>query len=131
MAVSQQRSIGRVCSRGHVFQGGEPCPVCWPGYRTYEVEAPLWLYPGKEANWHFVTVPVVQSEQIRERFGASGRGWGSLPVSVTIGGTTWKTSLFPDTKAGAYLLPIKAQVRKSEGLRAGQTVHLTVEMLTD
>lgn len=129
--MAQRPTTAKVCSRGHAFRGSEPCPACWPGYRTYSVKADVWLYPGKEANWHFVTIPIEQSKCIKERFGASGRGWGSLPVNVTIGKTTWKTSLFPDTKAGAYLLPIKAQVRKGEHISAGDAVHLTVEMLTD
>jgi hypothetical protein len=49
-----------------------------------------------------------------------------IPVAVQIGGTAWKTSLFP--KNGRYILPLKAWVRKAEGLELGDiaTVQLTV-----
>ena len=117
----------KTCSRGHTFKGSEPCPLCWPGYRTYEMKSKLWIYPG-EAAWHFVTLPKKDSDLIKKRFEGLTRGWGSLPVIVTIGDTNWKTSIFPDKKAGAYLLPIKADVRKKEKLEAGKAVTFSIEI---
>jgi hypothetical protein len=38
------------------------------------------------------------------------------------------TSIFPDRKAGAYLLPLKAEIRKSEKIRAGDTVRFVLEV---
>jgi hypothetical protein len=49
-------------------------------------------------------------------------GWGVIPVVVTIGATEWKTSLFP--KDGRYLVPLKDQVRRAEGLGAGDEVRV-------
>ena len=92
------------------------------------MRAKVWLYPGQEANWHFVTLPKKQSQQIKERFGSFKRGWGSLPVKVTIGKTTWNTSIFPDKKAGAYLLPLKADVRKQEKIQDGKSIMFVVEI---
>ena len=45
-----------------------------------------------------------------------------------IGGTGWKTSLFP--KDGRYIVPVKAWVRKAEGLEVGDmvTVRLAVDV---
>lgn len=77
----------------------------------YTMRATVWLSPGL-TSWHFVTLPKRQSAEIKEHFGVMHRGWGSLPVVVTIGKTSWRTSIFPDRKAGAYLLPLKAEVRK-------------------
>jgi hypothetical protein len=42
------------------------------------------------------------------------------PVTAQIGGTGWKTSLFP--KDGRYIVPVKAWVRKAEGLDVGDVV---------
>jgi len=54
-------------------------------------------------------------------------GWGMIPVSAEIGATRWATSLFP--KDGRYVVPIKAAVRKAEGLEVGDTV--TVRLFVD
>jgi hypothetical protein len=93
----------------------------------YRLQAKVWLYQGKAA-WHFVSVPKKQSAAIARFFGGMTRGWGSLPVLVTIGRTSWTTSIFPDRKAGTYLLPLKAQVRESEKISAGDTIRLRIEI---
>jgi hypothetical protein len=66
--------------------------------------------------WRFLGLPKKQGQEIKERFGSQAKGWGSLPVSVTIGKTTWDTSIFPDKKSGSYLLPLKAKIRKVEDI---------------
>jgi hypothetical protein len=97
--------------------------------KVYRVTAKVWLYPGESANWHFITIPKPTSKEMKETHGAHARGWGSLPVSVTMGETTWTTSIFPDAQSGTYLLPLKAQVRRKEGLFEGDTVTLTCTIL--
>jgi hypothetical protein len=62
------------------------------------------------------------------QFGNLKRGWGSFPVIVTVGATNWKTSIFPDKKTGEYLLPLKAGVRKKEGIVADNTISLLLEI---
>ena len=95
----------------------------------FRFHARVWLYSGA-SGWHFVTVPEDTSELIREAHRPNHRGWGSLPVAVTIGKTTWTTSIFWDKKAGAYLLPIKAEVRKTEAVELGDDVNVSVEIRT-
>lgn len=53
-------------------------------------------------------------------------GWGVIPVTAHINDTGWTTSLSP--KDGRYLVPVKASVRKVEGLDTGDvvTVRLTI-----
>lgn len=85
----------------------------------------IWVYQGPAA-WHFVTIPKKQSADIKKRFGANARGWGSLRVAATVGKTTWASSIFPDKKSGTYLLPLKLEVRKKEGLAHGDTVALKI-----
>lgn len=89
------------------------------------MKSKVWLYPGM-AGWHFLTVPKKHSDEIKKKFGANARGWGSLPVTVTIGKTSWRTSIFPDKKAGAYLLPLKAEVRRKEKLADEDEVSYTL-----
>ena len=93
----------------------------------FTIQAHVWLYPGM-SGWHFITIPEDVSEEIQDRFGDQKRGWGSLPVEVTVGTTTWKTSIFPDTKTKAYVLPIKSDVRKKEGIVANTSVTLLLEI---
>jgi hypothetical protein len=94
---------------------------------TYKMKAKVWLYSGMAA-WHFITLPQKESAKIKEIFGGVKKGWGSIPVQVTIGNTTWKTSIFPDKKTGAYLLPLKADVRKKEKIFEGDTINFIIEI---
>lgn len=95
---------------------------------TFPFKADIWIYPG-EAGWHFVTVPKTVSARIKKQFGDRARGWGSLPVRVTLGAYVWKTSIFPDAESGTYLLPLKADIRKRAKVYAADTVRLVIELL--
>ena len=97
--------------------------------RTYKVTIKIWLYPGESSNWHFISVPKKESADINKRFSEFKKGWGSLPVQVTLGKTTWKTSIFPDKKSNTYLLPLKAQVRRKEGLEVHDSVTVKFNVL--
>jgi hypothetical protein len=90
-------------------------------------DAEVWEYQGSAA-WFFVSLPEETADDIDERYGHLAAGFGSLRVEVTIGSTTWRTSIFPDTKRGTYLLPVKKQVRIAEALSEGSicSVELTV-----
>lgn len=90
--------------------------------------APLWRYEG-DAAWYFVTVPVDVSDDVRELTEGSRRGFGSVRVRATVGGTTWTTSVFPDSKRGAFLLPVKKAVRAAEGLEDGDDVRVALQVL--
>lgn len=96
-------------------------------HNQYKIRAHVWLYPGM-TSWHFVTVPKDVSEDIKHNFGDRKRGWGSLPVVVSIGNTSWKTSIFPDKETGGYLLPLKAVVRKKENIVADTNVSFLLEI---
>ncbi|MAZ56622.1 hypothetical protein CL653_02430 [bacterium] len=80
---------------------------------VYKLKSKILVYP-EMSGWRFLVLPKEVSVKIKEQFGSNARGWGSLPVEVTIGKTIWQTSIFPDKKSGTYLLPLKAQVRKKE-----------------
>lgn len=90
---------------------------------TYRFDAELWEHEGQGA-WHFVTVPADLSEDLRLDSGPR-RGFGSVPVRVTIGGSTWSTSVFPSA-AGPFLLPVKKAVRRAEDLQEGDVVEVAL-----
>lgn len=91
---------------------------------AYEFGAELWRYAG-EAAWYFVTLPTDVADDIAEA-APDRRGFGSIPVEVTVGATTWHTSLFPDTKAASYVLPIKRGVRTAESLADGDEMVIRI-----
>lgn len=95
---------------------------------VYKMKSEVWLYPGM-AGWHILGVPKKQSAEIKGRYGARAKGWGSLPVEVTIRKIIWTTSIFPDKKSGTYLLPLKALVRKKENIFARDIVSFSIEIL--
>jgi hypothetical protein len=87
----------------------------------------IWRYEGP-GGWFFLTIDKKTAHGIRF-FSEDRTGkLGSVKVRAKIGKTSWETSLFP-TKAGEYLLAIKASVRKSEGLSEGDRVRAKLELL--
>ena len=96
---------------------------------AHTFESELWVYPGEVASWYFVTVPRGLSETIKAISGKR-KGWGSVRVSVTVGAVQWATSVFPESKSGSYILPIKAEVRRKASLRAGDNVSVTLQLVS-
>jgi len=92
---------------------------------TFKCKSEIWLWKGKAA-WHFITIPLKLSKEIKA-FDIPRKGFGSVAVKVTIGNTTWQTSIFPEKK-GTYVLPIKAAVRKSENLKSGDKVSVKITL---
>jgi hypothetical protein len=93
----------------------------------YQLRSKVMVYPGM-ASWRFTGIPQKEGKEIKKTFGTHARGWGSLPVSVTIGKTTWDTSIFPDTQSGSYVLPLKAKVRKTEGIEDDSVVSFSLRL---
>lgn len=77
------------------------------------------------APFFFVALPAEESGEVRSIASAVTYGWGMIPVRVRIGGTAWRTSLFP--KDGRYLVPLKVAVRKAEAIGEGDEVAVRVE----
>lgn len=94
---------------------------------TYGFAAPLWQYDGP-GGWHFLTLPEDLADEILERASGQPRSFGSVPVVVTIGSTTWSTSLFASKASGSYVLPVKAQVRREARLSVGDLVECSVQL---
>lgn len=93
-----------------------------------EFAAELWLWQSTGA-WVFLSLPADVSEEIRQQPRPPRPGFGSIRVRVTIGGTAWGTSIFPDSKSGRYILPVKKAVRAAEGLEIGDTAAVGLQLL--
>ena len=95
---------------------------------TFTFTAELWLHPA--GSWVFVSVPEDESDEIDQVAPHPG-GFGSVRVEVQIGDSTWRTSVFPDSKRGCFVLPIKKPVRRAEGIDIGDVVEVELTVLMD
>tara|TARA_R110002124_G_scaffold75304_3_gene202080 strand:- start:3608 stop:3904 length:297 start_codon:yes stop_codon:yes gene_type:complete len=78
---------------------------------------------------HFLQVPPDVGVEIKD-IPTPPRGFGAVAVEVTIGATTWRTSIFPNgSPADSFFLPVKAAVRRAEDLEAGDTADVTLQLL--
>jgi Domain of unknown function (DUF1905) len=94
---------------------------------------PLWRWttPAAPAAWFFVTIDGAAGEALSatalmRRLEGLSKGFGSLKVTARIGDSVFKTSVFPSKELG-WMLPVKATVRKAEGLGEGDEVEVTLE----
>ncbi len=93
----------------------------------------LWRWSGGNGgSWHFLTVDGAAGEALSgtalmRRMERTIGGFGSLKVTARIGDTTFRTSLFPSKEMG-WLLPVKASVRRAEGIGEGDQVAVTLEV---
>ena len=92
---------------------------------THTFKAELRLHGDMPGSWYFITLPLNAADEIRAT--TERRGFGSVRVRATIGESTWETSVFPDTKTGSFLLPVKAAVRLEQDIDNGDRVDVTVE----
>jgi hypothetical protein len=87
----------------------------------------MWKWQGSGA-WYFCTLPKKYAADVQKLVNKK-RGWGSFRVRAMIGKNAWDTSIFPDSKSGTYLLPIKRTIRRAEELDEGDTVRIKIQML--
>ncbi len=98
---------------------------------SFSFTSKCWLWQAEKAAWHFVTLPEEQSEEIKffsENNTTKKRGWGAVKVKATIGQTSWETSIFPHKESNAYILPIKAAVRKAEQVEVNREVAVDLQI---
>ncbi|WP_353988318.1 DUF1905 domain-containing protein [Ruicaihuangia caeni] len=95
----------------------------------FEFDAELWRWHARRHElWTFVSVPAEASAEILEVSAGLAGGFGSLRVEAVIGGTTWRTSIFPGGD-GTYALPVKKAVREAESLSLGDVVTVAIELV--
>lgn len=97
---------------------------------TYEFDAEMWLWDARKTDsWTFVSLPTDIADEILELAAPYARGFGSVRVEVRIGAMVWRTSIFPDSKARTYVLPVKREVRRAEGIEAGDRVRVRLTLV--
>lgn len=88
-----------------------------PLHFAFEAEVIYWRGP---APFFYAPMPPDQAARLAPIAKSVTYGWGVIPVMATVGGVTFKTSLFP--KDGTFLLPLKAAVRRTAGITAGDVI---------
>lgn len=89
--------------------------------------AKVWAQESTGA-WHFVTLPTDLSKRIRTLTTGQLKPFGSFRVKARTGLSRWETSLFRDTKREAFLLPVKANVRRKERIMPGDTIEVAITL---
>lgn len=90
-----------------------------------EFTANVWFWKGP-APWYFVSLPPKQARELRAIANQVTYGWGMIPVRVRIGVSEYSTSLWP--KDDGYVVPLKAAVRRAEGIEEGNKIKVWLEV---
>lgn len=93
--------------------------------QEYSFKSKVWKHRGK-GGWHFLTLPKSTSREIRRNHRLDEEGWGRLRVLARIDQFEWATAIWYDSKTNAYLLPVKASLRKSKKISVGLFLTVTL-----
>ena len=86
--------------------------------KQFIIKTKIWRWPG-DNGWFFVTLDKKLWSKIRLYYPK-----GMVKIEARLGKSTWKTSLLPHTKSESYLISIKSQIRKKEGILEGDNIKL-------
>ncbi|WP_151804993.1 DUF1905 domain-containing protein [Acinetobacter bereziniae] len=92
----------------------------------FSVESTVQRYSGA-GGWHYVIVPKKQAMEIKNYL-LQRESWGLVSVTVTVGQSVWKTSIFPDKQSEGYLLPLKAEIRNKEKIYLGDRILFSIAL---
>ncbi|MFW2348757.1 DUF1905 domain-containing protein [Qipengyuania sp.] len=101
---------------------------------TLAWRGPITRWQGDKAVYHLLTITgetaeaITMHERLRRLEFGGRRGFGSVKVIATIGGTHWKTSVFP-SKSGEWWLLVGKKVLRAEDLAAGDEAEVLLELL--
>ncbi len=93
---------------------------------AYAFTSELWRWAARRDAWFFLSVPPEQSDEI-EAIPRPPRGFGGVRVEVTVGRTTWQTSIFPGGEG--YVLPMKKAILKAEAIEEGDLVTAEIVLV--
>lgn len=79
------------------------------------------IFPQK-GGWHYLSVP----NEITERLLHKAQR-GLIPIRVTLGETSWETSLMP-MGDGTHFIALNAKVRKKENIELGMKISVSFQL---
>ncbi|MCA9343382.1 DUF1905 domain-containing protein [Candidatus Saccharibacteria bacterium] len=74
-----------------------------------------------KGGWHYVLIPLEIHKKLQEQ----AKKNGNVPVLITIRKTSWPTTTM-SMGNGQWFVAIKAEIRKTEMLNAGDSVEVTI-----
>jgi len=93
---------------------------------TYTFTAELYLWDARVDSWVFANLPEDIADEIEDAAPEPRRGFGAVKVEVTVGASTWRTSVFPSKQDATFVLPVKKAILKAESLAVGETVKFSL-----
>lgn len=95
---------------------------------TYRFSARAEAFLHGKGTYYLLFLPKSTAKAITHmQTGRKRLGWGSVRIIATIGGSSWRTSVFPSDDS--YLLLLNAKVRKAESIKEGSRVHVQITLL--
>jgi len=93
---------------------------------TYTFSSELYLWEARVDSWVFANLPEDVADEIEDAAPEPRRGFGAVKVEVTVGASTWRTSVFPSKQDATFVLPVKKAILKAESLAVGDTVKISL-----
>lgn len=97
--------------------------------QRYSFRGSLYLWEARVDSWVFVDLPEDLADEIEDLQHGPRRGFGAVKVEVTVGSTTWRTSIFPSKERATFVMPVKGAVVKAEGLALGDEIEVTIALV--
>ena len=80
------------------------------------------IFPGI-SGWRYIDVPIKDGSLIKGK----KMHWGMVPITATVGNTTWQTKLMR-ISSGGYFLALKKKVRLNEKIEVGDNIKVTLKI---
>ena len=96
---------------------------------TYAFAAELYLWQARTDSWVFANLPEDVADEIEDAAPEPRRGFGAVKVEVTLGASTWRTSIFPSKQDATFVLPVKKAILKAESLSVGESVKVSLRTI--
>lgn len=93
--------------------------------KVFKFNAQVWRWPGL-GGWYFVNLPKNIAKEIKKVGKPYGAGF--VKVKVTVGKSSWVTALFPHKESQSFLLSIKQNIRKKEGVWEDDNIKISFSL---